>query len=548
MVEMGLLDTLTSPYGLFILCVGCVLLALRMKFRVRNNSPPTIPGHWFFKNQKLLQTSWRAMLMANKFKPLYGDIIQLSTPFGKRIVLNSSEAVSEVLEKHSASTSNRPRNVMLFELTGAGDTVVFRQHDERHRKLRRIIASALHPAAARSYAELHTTSASYFLRAISARIKSGATPGGSTTEGSSYIDTKPMGNNSETVLESVRDTIGRFIIRMTYGHVVVEDDPILAIANRMVEFVTTGFSKHYWVNDFPILRHIPHWFPGAAFKRQGLYAFEQRQIAANEPFGPVLSGVNQGMIERPSYSSKLLELKGGINATEEDIDLIKWSAATMFTAGSTTTTALVYSFIFTMSIRPDVAARIQAEIDAQVGRDRIPTLHDRETLPYMEAVLQEVIRFYPVFPFGLEHCVSEDFEIRGYTIQKGTTVEANIWALMHESKTYPNPHVFDPERFLKPIPDPDPRRFLFGFGRRVCPGQHVANNGAFTMCAAFMSVFNIVAGEKTLKQAEHCGRDIWRMFRPFGTLEPMPFECTITPRDDAAVAVLEACKDTIRVT
>lgn len=53
-----------------------------------------------------------------------------------------------------------------------------------------------------------------------------------------------------------------------------------------------------------------------------------------------------------------------------------------------------------MSVRPGIAARIQDEIDTQIGRDRIPTLHDREMLRYTEAVLQEVIRFYPVFLFG----------------------------------------------------------------------------------------------------------------------------------------------------
>lgn len=64
------------------------------------------------------------------------------------------------------------------------------------------------------------------------------------------------------------------------------------------------------------------------------------------------------------------------------------------------TVALIYSFIFSMSIQPDIAARVQAEIDAAVGRDRLPTLHDRDVLPYTDAVLQEVIRFYPVFPLG----------------------------------------------------------------------------------------------------------------------------------------------------
>lgn len=89
---------------------------------------------------------------------------------------------------------------------------------------------------------------------------------------------------------------------------------------------------------------------------------------------------------------------------------------------------------------------------------------------------------------------------------------------MRDPKLYQNPHIFNPDRFLTPTPEPDPRRFLFGFGRRVCPGQHVANNGAFTLCAAFMSVFNVVAGEETMKEVESCGREVWKMFTRFGPL------------------------------
>lgn len=89
---------------------------------------------------------------------------------------------------------------------------------------------------------------------------------------------------------------------------------------------------------------------------------------------------------------------------------------------------------------------------------------------------------------------------------------------MRDPKVYSNPHTFNPIRFLSATPEADPRRFLFGFGRRVCPGQHIANNGAFTLCAAFMSVFNVVAGEGTMKEVERCGREVWKMFTPFGPL------------------------------
>ncbi|KAG8717383.1 hypothetical protein FRC08_007580 [Ceratobasidium sp. 394] len=521
-------------YGLLAISILLIIAALYSKSRSRELSSPTVPGHWFFKNQKLLGAPWRGVLLAEKYKPKYGDIIQLSTPFKTVIVLNSLQAVSEVLEKQSAVTSDRPRNVMLFEMCEFGHTVAFRNHDELQRKYRRVMASSLHPAAARSYAELHTATSAFFLRDIVDRLKS--------LSNENHIVIEP--NHSVPMAASIQDAIGRFIMRMTYGHVVVENDPLLAMVKRQAEFLLTGFARHYWVNDIPILRYVPKWFPGAEFVRDAEYRRKQRAMVAREPFAAVLKDVSQGTVERPSYSSRLLEQKGGANASEEDIDLVKWTALPMFAAGSTTTVALIHSFLFTMSIRPEIATRVQAEIDAQVGRDRLPTLQDREVMRYTDAVLQEVIRCNPVFAFGLEHCASEDLEVRGCKIKKGTTIEANVWALMHEPTTYPDPDTFNPDRFLKQTPDTDPRRFLFGFGRRVCPGQHVANNGAFTMCAAFMSVFNITAGEETMRDVEKHGRDLWKMFTPYGPFEPKPFACTIKPRDQAALAILETCKET----
>ncbi|KAF8597611.1 cytochrome P450 [Ceratobasidium sp. AG-I] len=539
----GMLESLKSPYGIVVLFIICLLLKIYVQRRSDSLTPPTIPGHWFFKNQLLLQAPWRGILLAETYKPQYGDVIYLSTPFKANVVLNSLEMVSEVLEKHSAMTSDRPRNVMLNELAGLNRSVAFRNHDERHRKSRRVMASALHPAAARSYADLHTANSAFFLNNIMSRLRGDIRTGASREGGENRISDGNGQGDCEALVASIRDTIGRFIMRMTYGHVVRENDLFLAIANEVVFFITVGFARHYWVNDFPILQYIPEWFPGASFRREAQFRNDQRSYATEETFRPVVRDVHQGTIERSSYSSKLLELKGGINASEEDVELVKWTASSMFTAGSTTTTALVYTFIFGMSIRPSIAARVQEEIDAQIGRDRLPELHDRDVLPYTDAVLQEVIRFYPVFPLGLEHCATEDMKVRGYTIRKGTTIEANIWAIMRDPKSYPNPHVFDPTRFLTPTPNPDPRRFLFGFGRRVCPGQHVANNGAFTLAAAFMSVFKVVAGDDTMKEVEKCGREVWRMFTPFGPFEPMPFKCTITPRDEAAVTILETCKE-----
>jgi cytochrome P450 len=54
-----------------------------------------------------------------------------------------------------------------------------------------------------------------------------------------------------------------------------------------------------------------------------------------------------------------------------------------------------------MRLYPNVMKRAQAEIDAVVGRDRLPTFEDRENLPYIRAMVKEVLRWRPVGPLGL---------------------------------------------------------------------------------------------------------------------------------------------------
>ncbi|CAE6464362.1 unnamed protein product [Rhizoctonia solani] len=536
LTKLGTLARIALPAAIIF---TFIIFIFRLNKRKNNRSPPTIPWRWFSKDGQLLGAPYRAMLIAEKYKAIHGDIIQLSEPLRQRIILNSLEVISEVLDKKAGVTSDRPRNVMLIEMTGLGSSIGFRNHDEQHKKQRRVIASGLHPAAARSYADMHTSTTAFFLLNILNQTKR-------SENSHNEINMRPrdVNHHSQVVLASIQDSIGRFIMRMTFGYVVKENDPILQRQKVLSQDLVNNFGTHYWVNDFPILRYLPAWFPGAQFKRHAEHIYSTRQETLRETYDAVLHQALRGDILPVSYTSNLINLKGGRNINDDDIELVKWTSIAMFGAGSTTTTALLNSFIFAMCIRPEIAAKIQAEIDTQIGRDRIPTLHDRSVLPYTDAVLQEVIRYYPVFPLGLEHVASEDIEVRGYTIKKGTILEGNIWAIMHDPALYPDPYKFDPERYLKDQPETDPRRFMFGFGRRVCPGQHVANNGAFVMAAAFLSVFNITASDETMKKVESCRNEPWKMFTPYGALEPMPYGCTISVRDKAAASVLETCKET----
>jgi cytochrome P450 len=80
-----------------------------------------------------------------------------------------------------------------------------------------------------------------------------------------------------------------------------------------------------------------------------------------------------------------------------------------------------------MVLNPDAQARAQAEIDAQIGPGRLPTLSDRERLPYVEALIKEVLRLSTVLPTAIPHKAHCDDAHDGYFIPKGTIVVPNVW-------------------------------------------------------------------------------------------------------------------------
>jgi cytochrome P450 len=52
-----------------------------------------------------------------------------------------------------------------------------------------------------------------------------------------------------------------------------------------------------------------------------------------------------------------------------------------------------------MAMYPDVQKKAQAEIDAVIGHDRLPDLDDIDSLPFINALVKETLRWQPTIPF-----------------------------------------------------------------------------------------------------------------------------------------------------
>ncbi|KAF8460791.1 cytochrome P450, partial [Gautieria morchelliformis] len=136
----------------------------------------------------------------------------------------------------------------------------------------------------------------------------------------------------------------------------------------------------------------------------------------------------------PSFTSTLLEESFHPDAKIND-ETVQNTAAMAYTAGADTTVSALTSFILAMVLHPEVQTRTQAELDALLGpagggpAERLPEFKDREEggMPYLEAVVSEILRSNPVMPLGVAHAVMEDDEYEGYYIPKGTVLLPNQW-------------------------------------------------------------------------------------------------------------------------
>lgn len=85
------------------------------------------------------------------------------------------------------------------------------------------------------------------------------------------------------------------------------------------------------------------------------------------------------------------------------------------------------AFMLAMTVYPDVQRKAQAELDTVIGHDRLPTFEDRDSLPYINAICTECLRWLPVGPLGVPHRLTQDDEYNGMFLPKDTVLIVNHW-------------------------------------------------------------------------------------------------------------------------
>jgi len=123
-----------------------------------------------------------------------------------------------------------------------------------------------------------------------------------------------------------------------------------------------------------------------------------------------------------------------------------------------------------MVLYPEAMKKAQEELDRVVGKEELPDFSHKDSLPYIDALVKELLRWSPPLPFSAPNQAMQDDVYRGYFIPRGATVIQNVWAIFRDPNSYPDPEAFNPDRFLKdgkinPLVF-NPENRVFGAGRR----------------------------------------------------------------------------------
>jgi cytochrome P450 len=165
---------------------------------------------------------------------------------------------------------------------------------------------------------------------------------------------------------------------------------------------------------------------------------------------------------------------------------------TLFIAGHETTAVTLGWAWHLLAQNPSVEQRLTEELHSVLG-GRTPSMDDLPRLPYLDAIVREVLRLYPA-AYIIQRTSTEPIELGGYHFASNTTVLMSQWVMHRDPRYFEAPEEFRPERWLTGLGDRLPAHayFPFGGGPRRCIGQIFALTEAALVMATLAQRFRFV--------------------------------------------------------
>ncbi|KFK28397.1 hypothetical protein AALP_AA8G509800 [Arabis alpina] len=436
-------------FVLLALIAGVILSVYLLRSKHKNEKlPPSPVGFPVIGHLHLLKQPVHRSL--RDLSCNLGDVFSLRLGTNLAVVVTSASAAEEFLtHQNDIVFANRPIST-LGEFISYNNTILSAApYGEHWRKLRRVCTGEIFSTARlRESVTIRRDEVRAMLRTVHVAATSKV-----------RLELRPLlsGLTFNIVMRMVAG-------KRYYGEENDEAKEVLELISETFEF--GGFS--YVGNFIPILKLLD--FDGYVKRGKKLGSkldkFMQKLVDENRR--------NRGETEfENTMINHLLSLQESEPEYYTD-DIIKGLVMVMLLAG-TDTTALTLEWVMDNLLNhPEVLRKVKTELnDVVSSKGRLMEEEsDVGKCTYLNNVISETLRLYPVAPFMIPHESSANCKASGYNIPRGAWLLVNVWAIQRDPKVWDEPEAFKPERFEL---ETYRGKFLpFGMGRRACPGMSLA--------------------------------------------------------------------------
>lgn len=455
-------------------------------------------------------------LQFQKWAEEYGPVYSLILGTKVMVVLSTDQAIKDLLDKRSNIYSSRP-DMYLGQIMSGGNRMLLMEYGDTWRMIRKVVHNNLNIKAARTYVPYQDLENKAMLMG--------------------FLD-KP-----DLFIDHVRRYTNSLTTQMIFGFrtTSIDDPKLKQLFHGFEKFSEVLGSQTAALFDvFPLIRKLPDWAVPMRRYAKELHKKEKELYLGH--WMNVKKAIKNGTA-KPCFCVDLVRAQDEIGFSDE---LACYTSGSLLEAGSDTTASTLIGFIQAMVLFPEVVKAAQEELDRVCG-DCFPTLEDAPNLPYIRGCVKESMRWMPTDILGVPHAVIRDDEYMGFKIPKGAGAMWNVWAVHMDPERHPDPHRFDPARYIDDYqtaaeaannPDASKRdHFVFGAGRRLCQGMHISERSLFLAISRLLWAFNF------RKVVDKNGKDI--VPDPSNLTEgllvvPKPFPANIVPRDSGRVETIKA--------
>ncbi len=313
---------------------------------------------------------------------------------------------------------------------------------------------------------------------------------------------KEMENHQRNPLEPnelFRSTIGSIIMVLTYGYSTTDDVKKCIDLDSRSQALLVPSGPGILLDICPALRFV---LPQLKTLFDDVIKFRKdventfrtftsiRKLNMHNSNSQIFIDHFLNLIDESSNSkdSKKITLE------EEDVVFV---GVDVVMAGLGTTMTLLTNLLGILVNHPNIQDKAYAQIK-EIIDDKPPSIEDRANIPYVEAIIIEVLRYTSFFSLLIPHYSSCSSKIGGYFIPEGTLIFNNVWHLQHDEEFWEEPWAFNPMRFIEDGKvvaadhEKKQRVLSFGAGRRQCPGEVFARNRLFILVTMMLQRFKFV--------------------------------------------------------